>query len=108
MKHNEHDAARALCDTAELQMLGTVDGRDPLEQTQRMPVADRRYRMHEGCYIHENARGPRHARAMLNNPVYRAQEYGRTPQGWPDFRDYYRGDMHPLVRAQMDGFPDDK
>lgn len=70
MRHNEHDAARAMRQTAELRMLRD----DPLELTQRMPVADRRYRQHEGRHMHETARGLGHARAMVNNPVYRNQE----------------------------------
>lgn len=37
MSRSEFDANQALLDVV-----------DPLEQTQRMPVIDRRYRMHEG------------------------------------------------------------
>lgn len=41
----EYDAFKSLSETAALRVQGEVD---PLEQTQRMPVADRRYRQFEG------------------------------------------------------------
>lgn len=74
---NEHDANRALL-AARLTLV------DPLEETQFMPIRDRRYRQREGRYMHETARGLGHARAMVNNPVYRAQEINagsREPGG---------------------------
>lgn len=40
----EYDAFKSLSETAALRVQDEVD---PLEQTQRMPVADRRYRQHE-------------------------------------------------------------
>lgn len=84
---NETDANRALLDAAALRAAPN----DPLEITQRMPVADRRGRQHEGRMMHEAARGPGHARAMVNNPFYRNQEIAaglREPPGrMPDFRD---------------------
>jgi hypothetical protein len=80
---SETGANRALTDTARMRLPAFVD---PLEQTQPMPVAERRGRAHEGRYMHEQLRGEGHARAMLNNPVYRAQEINAGLRS-PDFRD---------------------
>jgi hypothetical protein len=102
---SEHDANRMMLDTARLRIID-----DPLEQTQRMPVADRRGRQHEGRMMHEAARGEGHARAMVNNPAYRNQEIAA---GMRDFREHSNGTLRREYRltaheiAQQDGFPTD-
>ena len=47
MKHNEHDAMIALTETAKLR---TVDEPDPLEQTQRMTIGQKRWRLREATF----------------------------------------------------------
>jgi hypothetical protein len=74
---SESDANRAMNDTARMRLQP-----DTCEDTQRMPVADRRGRQHEGRMMHEAARGEGHARAMLNNPVYRNQEIAAGLREW--------------------------
>jgi hypothetical protein len=44
---SESDANRAMNDTARMRLQP-----DPLEDTQRMPVADRRYRQADARYLH--------------------------------------------------------
>ena len=79
---SEHDANRALLDTARLRI---VD--DPLEQTQCMPVVDRRYRQAE-------ARSMRTGR----DPLFA----GRSP----DFRDDQPAQDY-LSQAARRGFTDE-
>jgi hypothetical protein len=50
-----NDAHRALCDTAKLRTLAT-DARDPLEDTQRMDVRDKRDRRSEAMALQSSAR----------------------------------------------------
>jgi hypothetical protein len=75
---NDYDANQYLIETAKLR---AVDEPDPLEQTQRMPVNERRYRQFEA--------------RVMNGPTR-------------DFRDGRR--EHRLTAhevAQQDGFPND-
>jgi hypothetical protein len=66
---SEHDAHAALTATARMRMLA-----EPVEDAQLMTFSERQARAREGRAMHEAARGMGHARAMLNNPVYRNEE----------------------------------
>lgn len=99
---SDHDAHKALEAAARAHGLRILD---PLELTQRMPVADRRYRQAEGHMMYESARGEGHARAMVNNPVYRAQEMNAGLRQ-PDFRDGQPTQDYP-TRAARRGWTDE-
>ncbi len=84
---SEYDAHTALCASGRLRALPS---RDPLEDTQRMPVLDRRYRQFEAKTSHE-----------LHTVEYAADDVH-------DFRDgrrEHRLTVHEI--AQQDGFPDE-
>lgn len=95
---NESDANRAMMETASGRALSV----DLLEQTQRMPVAERRGRQDEGRAQHmlgRSALGDRLARYADGL----ALAVDRQP--WPDFRDgtgLTEADYH--ARNQRDGF----
>lgn len=100
---------------------------DPLEQTQRMPVADRRYRQAEARIQRVGYADlqPRHIREQIRQRRIDAHVDAEVRKlGWPesaiaehraanpplyaDFRDGPRAGLTVHERAQQDGFPGDE
>ncbi len=96
---NDYDANQYLIETAKLR---TVDKPDPLELTQRMPVADRRYRQREARLMHGGL-----------DMYYRPLSSPERHKPWPDFREHLNGTLRreyrlsPHELAQQNGFPND-
>ena len=96
---SEHDAHNALTATARMRALA-----EPVEDGKLMTFSERMYRAREARHMHETMRGEGHARAMVNNPVYRNQEIAAGMREAPGLK--LCNDVADQVQRQIDAHVD--
>lgn len=96
---SEHDAHNALTATARMRALA-----EPVEDGKLMTFSERMYRAREARHMHETMRGEGHARAMVNNPVYRNQEIAAGMREAPGLK--LCDDVADQVQRQIDAYVD--